>query len=350
MTDTAYDTSGTRMATCTSTGAIHVFDREGGEDGSPGVWRQSAGWLAHDGGASATSITFAGAEFGRCVASAASDGTVCVWREVLRAPGADAAAAALAAAEDGAAPWERCGFLRANASAVTAIAFAPAAFGLQLACGGDDGVVRFYSPADTLALAGWELCNEHEALTPGARVTALAWCRPAGADGGGGDRTGGAPMLAVALSWPGSGTNDARVLTYDDANMRWRITSTLYAGGATVSALAWAPRTNVADAAETIAAALGRDAGVFRVHGGDGAGGGGDASARAAPPGGGVGEGGDRRSELAASLSHPAAVASMDWNAVGNTLATSAMDGVVRMWAANAQTGAWEARAQLVGE
>jgi hypothetical protein len=40
----------------------------------------------------------------------------------------------------------------------------------------------------------------------------------------------------------------------------------------------------------------------------------------------------------------------MDWNAVGNTLATSAMDGVVRMWAANAQTGAWEARAQLVGE
>jgi hypothetical protein len=26
------------------------------------------------------------------------------------------------------------------------------------------------------------------------------------------------------------------------------------------------------------------------------------------------------------------------------------MDGVVRMWAANAQTGAWEARAQLVGE
>jgi hypothetical protein len=133
--------------------------------------------------------------------------------------------------------------------------------------------------------------------------------------------------------------------------MRWRITSTLYAGAATVSALAWAPRTNVAETTETIAAALGRDAGVFRVHGGDGAGAGagGDASARG-PPGGGVGEGGDRRSELAASLTHPAAVASMDWNAVGNTLATSAMDGVVRMWAANAQTGAWEARAQLVGE
>ena len=53
---------------------------------------------------------------------------------------------------------------------------------------------------------------------------------------------------------------------------------------------------------------------------------------------------------LCATLSHPGPVLDLDWNAVGTTLATSAADGVVRVWAANMQTGAWEARAQLVGE
>jgi WD40 repeat protein len=43
-------------------------------------------------------------------------------------------------------------------------------------------------------------------------------------------------------------------------------------------------------------------------------------------------------------------VLDLDWNMVGTTLATSAADGVVRVWAANMQTGEWEARAQLVGE
>ena len=55
-------------------------------------------------------------------------------------------------------------------------------------------------------------------------------------------------------------------------------------------------------------------------------------------------------SMLCATLSHPGPVLDLDWNAVGTTLATSAADGVVRVWAANMQTGAWEARAQLVGE
>jgi WD40 repeat protein len=53
---------------------------------------------------------------------------------------------------------------------------------------------------------------------------------------------------------------------------------------------------------------------------------------------------------LCASLSHPGPVHDLDWNTVGTTLATSAADGVVRVWAANMQTGAWETRARLVGE
>ena len=56
------------------------------------------------------------------------------------------------------------------------------------------------------------------------------------------------------------------------------------------------------------------------------------------------------RARCAATLAHPAEVHGLDWNVVGNALATSAGDGRVRVWAANVQTGAWEERAQLVAE
>jgi hypothetical protein len=95
-------------------------------------------------------------EFGQCLATAAQDGRICIWRDPPRAPAAAAAAATAAAAEEGAMQWEQCAALRDTAVPTRHLAFAPAEFGLQLAAAGDDGVVRFYSPTDTLALAGWQ--------------------------------------------------------------------------------------------------------------------------------------------------------------------------------------------------
>ena len=86
VTATCYDTSGTRMATCTTQGAIHVWDRVDGPDGAPGTWRQTAAWAAHR--SACRAVAFAGAEFGRCLASSSDDGTICLWRESVRAPGA----------------------------------------------------------------------------------------------------------------------------------------------------------------------------------------------------------------------------------------------------------------------
>ena len=98
VTATAYDASGTRMVTSTAEGAVHVWDREDDPDeateGAPGPWRQTAAWAAHE-NASCEAIAFAPAEFGQCVATAASDGSVRVWREKPLAPlGSDPAAAA----------------------------------------------------------------------------------------------------------------------------------------------------------------------------------------------------------------------------------------------------------------
>ena len=371
VTATCYDTSGTRMATCTSHGAIHVFDRVDAADGAPGTWKQSAGWSGNDARCPASAIAFASAEFGQCLASSFADGTIRVWREGLRAPGPAAAAAALAAHEDGTYPWEPCAVLRDAAARVGHLSFAPPDFGLQLAAAGDDGVVRFYSPADALALAGWELCNEAEALKPGAACTALAWCPPTGVAVGGHEADGppAPPMIAVGLTWPGTagGESDARVLAYDEAGMRWRVVATLYRGAVAATALAWAPNTHVAGGAsvETIAAAVGTEAVVFRMEshrgggGGEGAGRGGrelggfGGTIDGTAPGGAMDGGlarGELRTRRAATLSHPAEVHGVDWNMVGNTLATSAGDGVIRVWAANMQSGVWEQRAQLVGE
>ena len=246
VTATCYDASGTRMATCTTEGAIHVWDRVDGPDGAPGHWRQTAAWAAHR--SACRAVAFAGAEFGRCLASSSDDGTICMWREGVRAPGAAAAAAATAAAEAGSSEWERCAQLRDSTKPVSHLSFAPADHGLQLAAAGDDGAVRFYSPSDPLALTGWELCNESEALRPGARCVALAW-RGRGVDEGSpmepqwnpdvhgsrgphggwtGDGITVPPTLGVALRWPDA-VNAVRVLSYDEASMRWSNSATVYA-------------------------------------------------------------------------------------------------------------------------
>ena len=128
VTATAYDASGTRMVTSTAEGAVHVWDREDDLDeateGAPGPWRQTAAWAAHD-DVSCEAIAFAPAEFGQCVATAAADGSVRVWREKPLAPlGAEPAvateaAAAAAAAREGAAPWELVADLREARGATT---------------------------------------------------------------------------------------------------------------------------------------------------------------------------------------------------------------------------------------
>ena len=177
VTATAYDASGTRMVTSTAEGAVHVWDREDDLDeateGAPGPWRQTAAWAAHD-DVSCEAIAFAPAEFGQCVATAAADGSVRVWREKPLAPlgaepavATEAAAAAAAAAREGAAPWELVADLReARARARRSWTSRPRARP-SAGCRRRRRRRALLRAGNTLALLGWELTNEAEAL--GAR-------------------------------------------------------------------------------------------------------------------------------------------------------------------------------------
>ena len=323
VTATCYDASGTRMATCTTEGAIHVWDRVDGPDGAPGHWRQTAAWAAHR--SACRAVAFAGAEFGRCLASSSDDGTICMWREGVRAPGAAAAAAATAAAEAGSSEWERCAQLRDPTKPVSHLSFAPADHGLQLAAAGDDGAVRFYSPSDPLALTGWELCNESEALRPGAMRRRRAW-RGRGVDEG--SQVPGGHENPDGSHAPHGGRTRHGITCIGSCVGPWRQREDTDRDGVRDAVtVPWAPKTRTGDTDDVVAVALGADVGLFRV---DTMGLVGAASLGAA---GGV-------ASLEATLSHPAVVRVCDWNAVGDTLATSAEDGRVRLWAAVAVNGA----------
>jgi len=318
-----------------------------------------------------------------------------VWREQLLVPigaspekAAEAKAEAAAAADRGAARWELVADLRDARGAVSHVEFAPPEHGLRLVTGGHDGVIRFYAPRNALSVLGWELVNDYEALVPGAEITALAWRRPTAADDVRGEVSGEdvffsapPPAIAVGFAWYGYATDtdtarggfanavkctttcDARVLTYDEGSMRWRVGSNLFQSGEgtpAASVIAWAPNADASGAGsvETLAAAIGSEVAVFRVEGLSGPARGTDAENVSSPGARDEdqnalvcgAESGEARSRRAATLSHPGPVLDLDWNMVGTTLATSASDGVVRVWAANMQTGVWEARAQLVGE
>jgi len=126
--------------------------------------------------------------------------------------------------------------------------------------------------------------------------------------------------------------------------MTWReIYARLYPVAAT--AIAWAPNTNAADSSETLAAAVGDEAAVFRMEGFGAGGGGGGVSGGGGGGSSVAGDGADGRlrTRRSATLPHPAAVHGVDWNMVGSTLATAAADGVVRLWSANLQTAKWQA-------
>ena len=253
VTATAYDASGTRMVTSTAEGAVHVWDREDDLDeateGAPGPWRQTAAWAAHD-DVSCEAIAFAPAEFGQCVATAAADGSVRVWREKPLAPLGRSRRwprkppPPPPPPRAGRRAGELVADLREARGATTLLDFAPPEHGLRLVAAGADGVVRFYAPGNTLALLGWELTNEAEALEPGAAVSAMAWRRPTAADAARAESAGDVrahrgslpAALAVALVWHadalGDGAKcDARVLTYDEGSMRWRVASILFEAG-----------------------------------------------------------------------------------------------------------------------
>ena len=247
ITATAYDTSGTRMATCTSSGAIHVWDRAAdAPDGSPGVWRQTSAWAAHD--APCLAVAFADAEHGQCLASSDCSGAVRVWREPPRSADPKAALAASRAARRRAPrrdPRRHLGAARRDAAErrapprLRAPRRRPGSERhprASLAAAGDDGVVRS-TPRGTPTRSRIGSSRTKPRRRLGGACTASRGARrrrvERGRAGPGPRRRPHYPQTRDArggMHWPATGRSDARVLARDEANARWRVAARLFSG------------------------------------------------------------------------------------------------------------------------
>lgn len=177
----AWDDDGTRVITVTDGSALHVLSRLGGgayakqevdADARAELAGARAGAKALDSGVRA--VAWGPCELsGGLIAAACGDGRVCVWEQRLgewwrAAPLRVAAAAAAGARAPAGVP-------------LSAIAFAPPHVGLQVAVGGEDGLVRVFAcedPAEPTRDGAWALRDEMEA--------GGAWGNRMGGGGGGG--------------------------------------------------------------------------------------------------------------------------------------------------------------------
>ena len=174
---------------------VRIFDLT-----DSGEWTLSAQWQAHRG--AVTSICWAHPEFGSLLATAGSDHEAKLWEErnssnhlhhhpssnVVAAAAATTtanhhtttpgAAAAAAGAGGGGARWTTKASLTEARRAVTCLEFAPRHWGLKLAVGSGDGMVRIYEAVDIMNLAQWPLAATLQCFADNNRlgVTCLSWC------------------------------------------------------------------------------------------------------------------------------------------------------------------------------
>jgi nucleoporin SEH1 len=150
--DVSYNFYGNRLALCTSSQTISVWELSTDDDGK---WTESARIdNAHAG--PIWRLDWAHPEFGQVLASCSEDRTISVWSW----------------SQTGG--WKRRATLTDSPHAVTDVQFAPRGFGLKFAACTADGIVRVYEASDPLNLAAWEVEDFNAGEPEGC--SALSWC------------------------------------------------------------------------------------------------------------------------------------------------------------------------------
>lgn len=152
--DVSYNFYGSRMAICTSSQTICIWDRD--EEGS-GSWTESTR-IENAHSAPIWRLDWAHPEFGNVIASCSEDRTIAIWSSSSRDTK----------------NWKKRAILTDSPHAVTDVQFAPRIFGLKFAACTADGIVRIYSASDPLNLSVWEV-EDFSTSDPGG-CTALSWC------------------------------------------------------------------------------------------------------------------------------------------------------------------------------
>eukprot|EP00898_Chlorokybus_atmophyticus_P003679 jgi/Chlat1/4311/Chrsp29S04474 len=315
LADTAFHPSGKQAATSYSNGAIKVWEQD--ESSTESSWHCAAQWQEERG--EIVRLTWCPPAYGHALVMCVVDGSV-----VIRADSALREPESLGdemMEDDPQHHWKLIAVLQDSRKAVVDAAFAPAQLGCWLATASSDGWVRVYKPTDVLDIQKWRLQQQFEAC-PSGSCTSLSW-RPTLTPGL-------PPMLAVGCS---DGT--ATMWGFKAPLGRWLLLTTLTGHPAQVTSISWAP--NMGRSLELIAVASGESVHLWQVQL-------------------------DRRTLTEAKLhvtakheqiavfdDHHSKVWKVEWNFVGNTLASSGEDGQIRLWVANV-LGEWGPLATLTAQ
>jgi nucleoporin SEH1 len=151
--DVSYNYYGNRMAICTSSQSISIWDL--GDAG----WKESARINnAHSG--PIWRLDWAHPQFGDVIASCSEDRTISIW-------------------SCGSKGWKKRATLTDSPYAVTDVQFCDRNFGLKFAACTADGMVRIYEATDPLNLSAWEVEDFSTVDTkggPNSGCSALSWC------------------------------------------------------------------------------------------------------------------------------------------------------------------------------
>ncbi|KAI3645979.1 hypothetical protein MP228_008907 [Amoeboaphelidium protococcarum] len=329
--DIAFNYYGKRMVTCSSDQRLKVWDKVKvhGQDGGY-KWELSDTWKAHD--ASVLKVDWAHPEYGQVVASASSDRSVRIWEEQPDAYVNNPAPVPVALSSRSlnqiqkSGRWIEKARLVDSRGTVHSIQFSPRFLGLKLATVSAEGVIRIYEAMDVINLAHWTLTDEFECSgasssiqQPGSSSSvkesgvlyALSWCHNKYLP----------PTLVVACGKE----QVARIYHYDDDSKKWTHnsqTETLYGHQDIIYDVAWSPQ--VGRPYEIIATAC-KD-GYIRVYMVSYT----SAYQQQSQP--------QTKSalysvQLQTSLSHQdEPVWRLAWNFSGSMLASTADDGLVKVW------------------
>ena len=204
--DVSYNFYGDRLALCTSSQTIAVWELTDEKD-----WKETSRIEnAHAG--PIWRLDWAHPEFGQVIASCSEDRTISIWAS-------------------SAGGWKRRATLTDSPHAVTDVQFAPRQFGLKFAACTADGIVRVYEASDPLNLSVWEV--EDFSTGEAGGCSALSWC--SGAD---------AERIGVV-------GESGKIKVYERKN-RWVLIAESDAGHGALKDCAWAP--NLCRDADWIAA------------------------------------------------------------------------------------------------
>lgn len=187
--DVSYNYYGDKMALCTSSQCISIWNKEND-------WKE-VHRINHAHAGPIWRLDWAHAEFGEVIASCSEDRTVSIWSSSRGV-------------------WKRRATLTDSPHAVTDVQFSPRQFGLKFAACTSDGMVRVYEAPDPLNLSVWEV--EDLPCVKGG-CSALSW--------------GDVERLGIVGS-------AGKLFLYEKTN-RWNLVAEIQASDQPLKDCAWAP-------------------------------------------------------------------------------------------------------------